>query len=162
MHEIFWIQDSPELRLAIVMRPRGEDWLESELRHMRENGIETLVSMLEPFEARWLGLDAEESTARQVGLEFLSYPIPDTYVPADVPGFRAFATDLARRLKAGEVIGFHCRGCIGRATIASACALIHLGWSAQKALHAIRKARGVWVPDTPEQEAWILAYQAQS
>ena len=161
MQGIFWIQNSPELRIAIVMRPQGGDWLEHELRRIKQGGIKTIVSMLEPLESRWLGLDEEENTARQVGLEFLSYPIPDTYVPADVPGFRAFAADLAKRLSAGEAIGFHCRGCIGRATIASACALVHLGWSAPKALDAIRAARGVWVPDTPEQEAWILAYQAQ-
>jgi protein-tyrosine phosphatase len=161
LQDIFWIQGSPDLRLAIVMRPRGEDWLEHELVRMKQGGIETLVSMLEPFEAQWLGLSEEENTALRVGLEFLSYPITDTQVPADVVSFREFAADLASRLAAGQAIGFHCRGCIGRATVASACALIHLGWGPRRALEAIREARGVPVPDTPEQETWILAYRAQ-
>jgi len=161
LYDIFWIQGGNAPRLAIVLRPHGEEYLESELRSMKQGGIETLVSMLEPLETQWLGLGEEESTARRVGLEFLSYPIPDTHVPADVVSFREFAADLANRLKAGEAIGVHCRGCIGRATVASACALIHLGWNPRDALDAIREARGVWVPDTPEQEAWILAYQAQ-
>ena len=161
LHDIFWIGNGNAPPLAIVMRPRGEEHLEGELRSMKQGGIETLVSMLEPHEAQWLGLGDEEDTARQVGLEFLSYPIPDTHVPADVTRFRKFAADLADRLKAGEAIGVHCRGCIGRATVASACALIHLGWNPTEALDAIREARGVWVPDTPEQEAWILSYQAR-
>jgi protein-tyrosine phosphatase len=161
LHDIFWIQGATAPRLAIVMRPHGEEHLEGELRRMKQRGIETLVSMLEPREAQWLGLGEEKNTARQVGLEFLSYPIPDAHVPADVVSFRNFAADLANRLAAGEAIGVHCRGCIGRATIASACTLIHLGWYPRRALAAIRGARGIWVPDTPEQEAWILAYRAQ-
>jgi protein-tyrosine phosphatase len=128
---------------------------------MKESGVQTLVSMLEPFEAALLGLGDEERTAISVGLQFLSYPIPDTQVPDNVSDFREFAADLANRLAAGEAVGVHCRGCIGRATVATACALIHLGWSPHRALAAIRDARGVWVPDTPEQEAWILAYKAQ-
>jgi protein-tyrosine phosphatase len=162
LYDIFWIQGATAPRLAIVMRPYGEEHLQGELRSMKQGGIETLVSMLEPLEAQWLGLGEEESTARQVGLEFLSYPIADTHVPGDVVSFRDFAADLAHRLKTGEAIGVHCRGCIGRATVASACALIHLGWDPRDALDAIREVRGVWVPDTPEQEAWILAYRAQS
>ena len=62
---------------------------------------------------------------------------------------------------AGERIGVHCRGSIGRATVATACILIHLGWDAQTALAAIAHARGVPVPDTPEQECWILEYEAK-
>lgn len=34
-------------------------------------------------------------------------------------------------------------------------------WDAQNASIAIGQARGVPVPDTPEQESWILGYEAQ-
>jgi hypothetical protein len=34
----FWIE-AGSLRLAIVPRPRGDDWLEDELRSMRKAGI---------------------------------------------------------------------------------------------------------------------------
>jgi protein-tyrosine phosphatase len=161
LYDIFWIQSPAAPRLAIVMRPYGGALLEEELRRVREGGVETLVSMLEPFEADLLGLGDEERTALGTGLQFLSYPIPDTHVPDDVSNFREFASDLASRLAAGEAVGVHCRGCIGRATVATACALIHLGWNPREALGAIREARGVRVPDTSEQEAWILAYKAQ-
>ena len=96
-----------------------------------------------------------------LGLKFISYPIPDTHIPVDTASFRAFAARLADRLRAGEHIGVHCRGSIGRSTVTAACALIHLGWTPKEALAAIEAARGFSVPDTQEQEDWILRYKAQ-
>jgi len=159
VNEVFWINGDRPPHLAIVLRPRGEDWLEDEMRRMRANRIETVVSMLEPDEAGFLGLANEKSVAERVGLSFLNYPIPDTQVPADVPRFREFVREVANRLTEGEHIGVHCRGCIGRATILSACALIRLGWRPSDALAAIEKARGMAVPDTPEQATWIMEFE---
>jgi protein-tyrosine phosphatase len=160
VNEVFWINGAALPHLAIVLRPRGE-WLEDELLQIKQGGVETIVSLLEPFEAELLGLGDEANAAARVGLQFLSYPIPDTHVPADVAGFRQFAAGIAERLEKGEHIGVHCRGCIGRATITAACALIHLGWEPSAALSGIARARGVPVPDTPEQEGWILRYRPQ-
>ena len=143
------------------MRPNGGDWLEDELLRMRRDGIDTLVSMLEPWEAAILGLAEEQQFAEQAGMQFLSFPIPDRNTPPEHQSFHRFASDLAHRLRAGERIGVHCRGCIGRATVAAAAALIHLGWKPEDALAAIEAARGFPVPDTEEQRDWILAYEAE-
>lgn len=159
VNEIFWIKGDRPPHLAIVMRPRGEDWLADAMRRMRANGIETVISMLEPHEAEWLGLAAEQTGAERVGMEFLSFPIQDTQVPANTGAFREFVADVARRLREGEHVGVHCRGSIGRATILAACTLIELGWSAADALEAIENARGEEVPDTPEQAEWIRNYR---
>lgn len=161
MNDIFWIQGDPPASLAIVLRPRGGDWLEEELLKMKQEGIQTLVSLLEKHEAAFLDLSDEGRVAKQVGLQFLSFPIPDTQTPSDPAAFQNFAHYLASRLRAGEHIGVHCRGSIGRATLTAACALIHVGWSARSALSAIQVARGCPVPDTQEQEQWILHYQAR-
>jgi protein-tyrosine phosphatase len=169
--EIFWIGGNPPPRhptnehlfvgtpgLAIVTRPT--DWLQYEMRGLKSGGIETLVSLLEPREAEWLGLEAERTAAEKAGIHFLNFPIPDTHVPANVAQFRKFVADLAARLRNGERIGVHCRGSIGRATVTAACTLIHLGWNAAAALAAVEETRGCPVPDTKEQRAWILAYEA--
>jgi protein-tyrosine phosphatase len=161
MNDIFWIKGNPPAPLAIVLRPRGDEWLEDELLGMRRGGIQTLVSLLEEDEAMLLGLADEAPIAEHVGLKFLSYPIPYTEIPSNVAAFQTFAAGLANRLRAGEQIGVHCRGSIGRATVTAACALIHLGWSPQAALAAIQAARGCMVPDTQEQEDWILRYKAR-
>ena len=159
MKEIFWIDGRPDASLAIVLRPRGNDWLEDELKRMKQGGVETLVSMLEELEAESLGLAEERKLAETIGLKFLSYPIPDRTTPADVSSFRQFTAELATRLRAGERVGVHCRGSIGRASIAAACALIEMGWDAAAALDAIEATRGCPVPDTDEQRRWVLAYE---
>ena len=168
MEDIFWIKsrvrenpDQPSLHLAIVLRPRGDDWLEDELIRMKRGGIDTVVSLLEPDEAEMLGLAQEASLAARAGMEFLSFPISDTHVPHQPAAFRSFISELADRARAGERIGFHCRGSIGRATVTAACTLVHLGWEPDEALAAVETARGCPVPDTEEQQAWILRYEAR-
>jgi protein-tyrosine phosphatase len=158
LQKIFWINGDRPPHLAIVMRPRGDDLLEKELWKMKRGGIDTLVSLLEPLEADWLGLEYESTFARAAGLKFLNYPIRDRQVPGDIVGFAKFIENIAERLSRGERVGVHCRGCIGRATIATACVLIHLGWKPAQALRAIEGARGAAVPDTQEQHEWILSY----
>ena len=161
MKDIFWIQGDPHMALAIVMKPRPGDWLEDDLIRMKRDGIQTLVSLLEKDEADMLALGEEGPLAEKIGMQFLSHPIPDVHVPPDLTAFRKFVADLANRLRAGEHIGVHCRGSIGRATVTAAAALTHLGWTPKAALAAIQAARGCTVPDTQEQEEWILNYKAQ-
>jgi protein-tyrosine phosphatase len=161
MSDICWIEGSPPVTLAIVLRPRGGEWLADELARMKRGGIQTLVSLLEEEEAGWLGLDREPALAKQAGMEFVSFPIPDTQVPPHRAAFRQFVVGLANRLRHGECIGVHCRGSIGRSTVTAAATLIHLGWKAEVALTAIERARGCPVPDTEEQRRWILAYEAR-
>jgi protein-tyrosine phosphatase len=158
--EIFWINGNSPPGLAIVLRPRGGDWLEDELSRMRLAGITTLVSLLEDEEALELGLGEEKILATKAGMTYLQHPIPDRHTPPDSLGFRQFVKSLVERLQAGERIGVHCRGSIGRASITAACTLIHLGWNPGKALAAIEAARGCTIPDTPEQRDWILRYRA--
>lgn len=161
MKEVFWINDANPPHLAIVLCPRGTDWLDGDLLRLKQSGIQTIVSLLEPWDAELLGLEDELNAATRVGLQFLSYPIPDGQVPADEPAFREFVAGVAWRLERGEHIGVHCLGSIGRSTITAACALIHLGWQPSAALSAIEEARGEPVPNTEEQEAWILRYRPQ-
>ena len=159
MSEIFWIGSTPKVPLAIVRCPRGDDKLRTDLIGLKEGGIDTLVSLLEKDEAAWMGLAREGPVAEELGMRFLSFPIPDADVPLNPNQFRAFVSGLAERLAAGERIGVHCRGCIGRSTVTAASTLIHLGHSPDMALAAVELARGCPVPDTREQERWILEYQ---
>jgi protein-tyrosine phosphatase len=161
MNNILWIKSNPPVELAIVLRPRGEEWLRDELLGIKRAGVQTLVSLLEPHEADYLGLAEEGPLAEEIGLRFLNYPIPDTKVPLDVAHFRSFISGLVERLREGESIGIHCRGCIGRATITAACILIHIGLKPMDAVVAVEAARGCSVPDTSEQLSWILHYKAK-
>jgi protein-tyrosine phosphatase len=157
VNDVFWIAKTG---LAIVMRPHGDDLLRDELSHLKRAGIQTLISTLEVWEARELGLANEGSLAEELGLHFISYPIRDRTAPSRKEEFDEFVGGLAQRLQAGEKIGVHCRGCIGRSTVVTASTLIKLGWDAEKALDAIELARGCSVPDTEEQREWILDFGA--
>jgi protein-tyrosine phosphatase len=159
--EVFWIEGNPPVPLAIALCPRGGKILKDDLREIARSGVQVLVSLLEPDEADWLGLDEEGPLAEQAGMHFLSYPIQDVSVPASMVAFRNFVSGLADRLRAGERVGLHCRGSIGRSPLTAACTLIHLGWNAKDALAAIQEARGVDIPDTKDQLRWILNYKAQ-
>jgi protein-tyrosine phosphatase len=161
LDDVFWIEGTPPVGLAIVLRPRDEESLKDDLLGFRQSGVDVLVSLLEPDEASWLGLRDEGPLAEAAGIHFLSYPIVDTRVPANAAAFRVFVAGLADRLRAGERIGVHCRGSIGRSTVTAACTLIHLGWNAKEALRTIEAARGCEIPDTEEQLRWILKYKAQ-
>lgn len=148
--------------LAVVLCPRGGRHLAGELRHLKRSGVHTLVSLLSSDQVEMLDLEQESSIAKSLGMEFLHHPIPDHELPPDLRAFRSLVADLARRLRAGDCIGIHCWGSIGRATVTAACTLIHLGWSPKTALAAVETARGCPVPDTEEQERWILSYRVAS
>jgi protein-tyrosine phosphatase len=158
---IYWIQDGQPPRLAIVPRPRGDDWLRDDLADLRAGGIDILVSFLPAFEAEELGLRDEGALAADAGLEFIWYPILDRTVPTDLAGFRELVRRLADEVRAGRRVGAHCRGCIGRSTVLIASIMIALGADAEVALAQIAQARGFQVPDTPEQRAWILSFRAE-
>lgn len=147
--------------LAIVLCPRGGHDLYDEMRRVRAAGVDTLISMLSHEQVAMIDLNEEPALAASVGMEFLHHPLPDHKLPPDELAFRAFAKEIAERLRRGERIGIHCWGSIGRATITAASALIHLGWKPAEALAAIEEARGCPVPDTEEQERWILNYKAK-
>jgi len=148
--------------LAVVLCPRGGASLRSELIHLQRAGINTLVSLLSEDQVEMLELGDEPHMARQLGMKFLHHPIPDHQLPPNPQAFRAFVADLAHRLRAGERIGIHCWGSIGRATVTAACTLIHLGWKPAEALAAVESARGIPVPDTEEQQKWIMSYKVHA
>jgi len=155
---IYWLDTNPEVTMAVVSCP-GADTLKSDLIELQVGGIDTVVSLLEPDEAAWLGLGSEGRFAQEVGLNFISFPIPDGNVPLDPFKFQNFVAELAGRVSDGENVGVHCRGSIGRSTVTAACTLMQLGFTANSALESVGAARGCAVPDTREQERWILHYR---
>lgn len=161
MHNIFWVNDGQPARVAIVARPRGDAWLRDELAEMKDDGIDVLISLL-PFDEEWaLGLADEAKIAADLGLEFIAYPIPDRRVPTDLHDFQKLIARLAGEVGAGKTVGAHCQGCIGRSTVLIASLMIALGADPATALAQIERARGMQVPDTPEQRAWILSFRSQ-
>lgn len=147
----YWITS----QLAIVPRPRGNDWLQDELSALKEAGIDVVVSMLEEKEANELGLREEGSEAEIANLVFINFPVLDRSVPQNPKTFVEFLLRLESLITTGRRIGVHCRACIGRSSIVTASLLIRSGFSPVEAWLRISEARGFPVPDTEEQRLWV-------
>ncbi|KRR26862.1 hypothetical protein CQ14_32595 [Bradyrhizobium lablabi] len=159
MSRLHWIEMPG--RLAIMARPRADDWLEVDITGWKASGVDLVVSLLEQEEVSELGLQREAELCRASGIEFISFPIPDRGVP-DVQKALDSARSMADSIASGRSIAVHCRAGIGRSSIVAACAMICSGIEAEEALALIRAARGVIVPDTEEQRDWVVAFDKAS
>ena len=146
----YWIK-TEGVRLAIIPRPRGHDWLLDDIMFLRRAGVDVVVSALTAAEIEELGLVEETQLCRNSGLEFISIPIEDRSVPGSLSEFRGLIHALTEYLRNGKVVAVHCRAGIGRSSMIVASALIRNGFSVESAFSAIEEARGCPVPDTPEQ-----------
>jgi protein-tyrosine phosphatase len=149
-----WIKLN-DIRIAIVPRPRGRDWLLDDLRRLKQHGIDTLVSLLTAEEASELGLSDEAHYCTEADINFLVFPIPDREVPNSVTEFSKFTTAVEDELKKDRGIGVHCRAGIGRSSLLVACLLVRNGYTTDAAFDTIALSRGCPVPDTPEQRQWV-------
>ena len=148
----------PNIRLAMMPRPRSGEWLEDEISGLRDAGLHTIVSLLEAEESTELGLQQEASLCKAAGLEFISLPIPDRGVPPAGASFVALVNSIASKLRAGNAVAVHCRAGIGRSGLLAACVLGRLNINAEQAFSMLTRARGVAVPDTDAQAAWVCDY----
>jgi protein-tyrosine phosphatase len=154
----FWIETGNQLRLAIVPRPRGGDWLDVDILLMKEAGVDVLVSMLPADEAAELGLADEAAACERAGMSYLSYPIPDRDTPSSTTSFMSFVNQLREELHTGRSVAVHCRASIGRSSLLLASVLCTEGFTSQDAFSRLTVARGMQVPDTREQVRWVETY----
>jgi protein-tyrosine phosphatase len=148
-------RDSPG-RLATMACPRGGDWLDDEVQALRTEGVDVLVSALTNSELVELQLSAEAELARQAGLTYISFPIPDRGAP--VVAVTDLVGELEERLTGGEFAVVHCRAGIGRSSLIAAAVLVREGLSPAEAWERISAARGLSVPDTETQRTWLAAF----
>ncbi|HZE98238.1 MAG TPA: protein-tyrosine phosphatase family protein [Planctomycetota bacterium] len=152
---LYWIDTPGPGRLAVLPRPRGGDWLEEEIRALKNDGVDILVSMLTPDEDSYLELGGEGAEARRQGIQFHSHPIWDRGIPEKTAPLWTLARELARHHADGRSIAAHCRMGIGRSPLMLASILVCRGISPDDAWAAIGAARGCIVPDTLEQRNWL-------
>jgi protein-tyrosine phosphatase len=141
--------------LAIMARPRTDDWAEEEFSGLAKAGIRQIVSLLEVHEEFVLGLEQEAQLSSNADIEFVSFPMPDRGVPSSVRAMAELSYQIHLDVFAGKSTAIHCRAGIGRSSLVAAAVLLHAGISADEAFSRIEKARGLAVPDTPEQAQWL-------
>jgi protein-tyrosine phosphatase len=151
----YWIDTGIPAKLAIMPRPNGGKHLEGEIRLLKREGTDVLVSLLTPEEDIELALEHEHAACSGHGIRFRSFPIPDRDIPASTEAFLKFLETLHEDLLQGRSIVAHCRAGIGRSSLLLASLLRREGLSTDDAFRRITHARGMLVPDTPEQLRWV-------
>src|SRR6185295_1486930 len=141
--------------LAIMARPRAGEWAADEFSGLAKLGVTTLVSLLEPAEARELDLENESSLCATASIEFRSFPIADRGVPRSASELSKISCARFHHAEAGNGVTMHCRAGIGRSGVVAAAVLLHCGHTPMQAFARISRGRGLAVPDTPEQARWL-------
>jgi protein-tyrosine phosphatase len=144
--------------LFIMARPRGGDWLTDEIRAWRNADVDVVVSLLTSAEQDELGLGDEASLCQDQQLVFRAFPISDRGIPHPYAPAEQLIEEIVHALRAGEHVAIHCRMGIGRCAMIAAAALVGLGERPESAFATIEAARGLSVPDTPEQRQWVEGY----
>jgi len=156
--ELYWICKVGAGRLATMPRPRGGDWLSAELRSLKEQGVDIVLSLLKREEERELDIVEEKSLCEENDLVFRSFPITDRAVPESRSAALELANSMLEELQSGRNVAIHCRAGIGRSSLIAACVLKLNGIDVDEAFDMIESARGFAVPDTPEQLEWVKKF----
>jgi protein-tyrosine phosphatase len=156
----FWVATVGKGRLAVMPRPRGEEWLEDDVRTLAAEGVHLVVSLLTSDEQRELGLDREPELCARHRIGYVSFPIRDRDVPDSKADVVHLARGVAADLRAGRNVVIHCRAGIGRSALIAGAVLIVEGWTDEEAFWAIGAARGFEVPETIEQRARAREFAA--
>jgi len=141
---------------AIMARPSLEENDPASVVNISRLGIKLVVSLLEANEARTLGLEGERESIKALGMDFVSFPIPDMGIPTSVEKFASLSKMLLKQVNTGSNTLVHCHAGIGRSGLMAAGILLHCDLNPKQAFAHVSKMRGVRVPETPEQEYWLI------
>ena len=120
-----WV-DQP--RLAALARPRSAD----DLRWLRRNGIDILVSLTEdPLPRNWVN---------DAGLLAVPVPVPDMEAPTERQ-LDHILTTIKRANESDMGVAIHCAAGLGRTGTVLAAYFVSTGLSAREALRKVRELR---------------------
>ncbi len=154
--KIYWIENfSNGAALGIMPRPRGNDWLVDEIKKLKGDGIQTIVSLLEKDEIQELGLKGEGRICQEQQIDYINLPIKDRQLPRDAIEVSRLIKVLEQKINDGQKVVIHCRMGIGRASLIAGALLIQKGYKTDQIIEKISKARELKVPDTDEQVLWL-------
>jgi protein-tyrosine phosphatase len=156
--DIYWIKDFLAGNLAIMPKPRSNEWLEDEIQEFNNQAVNLVVCLLTTDEIYELELQKEETLCERYQIQYISFPIEDRSVPSFLDTKR-LVDHLLNQLKEGTKVAVHCRAGIGRAGLITASILIRFGIEPEHACRLISKARKIQVPETEEQQRWLVYFK---
>ena len=146
--------------VAIMAHPSLEADAPASIVNIARLGIQQVVSLLEPGEARDLGLHSEREQLTAHAMGFTSFPIPDLGIPPSVEEFAQLVKMLFDQVNAGVNTLIHCHAGIGRSGLLVSGILLHCDMEPHQAFAYASRMRGIRVPETPTQEQWLISNYA--
>jgi ADP-ribosylglycohydrolase len=156
----YWVEPG---RMLAGEHPDGgsEQATRARIEALLDAGVKCFVNLTEPDEL------PDYSRHLPPGVAYQAFPLPDHSVPRSAQQMRAIQDALEELLAADTPLYVHCRAGIGRTGIAVGCYLREQGDTPQGALAELnrlwqqnaRSARWPTVPETPEQERFVLDWQ---
>jgi hypothetical protein len=158
--DLYWIEGIWPGKLGLAHRLRVGDWLAVDIDGWKRAGVDGVLSWLTAEEERDLQLTLEAAHVRMQGMQFSSFPIADRRVPDSEAELAEALEAFSRELLSGKNVLVHCRQGLGRSGLVAACLLVKTGMSPGAAVEAVSAARGLPIPETPEQGSWVDRYAA--
>jgi protein-tyrosine phosphatase len=152
---IYWINTFEKGNIGMMARPKGNDWLEDEIRKLSMSGVNMVVSLLEKHEEVELEIEKESELCQKHNIEYVNFPIKDRGVPENVDSFLKLISTIDQNLRDDKKIAIHCRMGIGRTSVVAAGTLIKNGHESEGIFEFLSEKRTLTVPDTDEQIEWI-------
>jgi hypothetical protein len=149
-------------RLGLTIAPGKKDGLtnrdlDADLRRLQEHyQADCLVSLMEEFEYRGLGIIDLATRAEELGIAVRPFPIRDVEAPPveAMPRFLELIQAILEDVRAGKTVVIHCRGGLGRSGLVAASCLVALGRDPEEAISRVRAARPGAV-ESSAQEQWV-------
>jgi protein-tyrosine phosphatase len=157
---IHWVKGIEPLRLGLMARPCGGEFLQDEVSAWSRASVAIVVSLLESEEIRELELRDEPSLCSEQGIVFRHFPIADRGTPRSQRDATALIVELHSELVQGLAVAIHCRAGIGRTGLVAGCVLRELKVPAAEVFHTLSRSRGLAMPDTAAQAKWVAEYRA--
>ncbi len=138
--------------------PASDTLVQDDLRALRDDhGAQVLVTLLEEFEMRRLGITDLLPSARRMRLRTIWFPIPDVTAPSDLPATARLVAEILDAMSIGQTVVVHCRGGLGRSGTIAACCLVARGRAPEEAIAMVRLARPGAV-EVSDQEQFVSRF----
>ena len=131
-------------RLLLHSMPGRFEAIERVWHQVRTEAVGAIVCLAEEYEIRLKSSKyAEALEAGTVPCSVLPFEIREGGVPENRDGFWALASDIANRLKSGEVVLIHCAGGVGRTAMLAISVLLALGEPMKEAESVVSRAGSI-------------------
>ena len=140
---------------------QGHNWsrdIRADLLDISNWGANSLVTLNQGREFDILGVPNFENLVSEMNYNWFQLPIPDMEAPGTsfFNHWNKVGASIVKKLSSGKKIVFHCAGGLGRTGTIVANLLVEFGYSPNKAVNVVRKARPGAI-ETKEQESYVYS-----